>query len=75
MRAASSVGKLPFVLILRTLPATLQAAGLNDLGEMHLRADPLELLDQEPPTGRRLQRNLETLPLERHMTAFGESRG
>ena len=31
---------------------------------MHIRADTLQLLDQEPPAGRRLQRDLEILALE-----------
>ena len=32
---------------------------------MHLGADPLELLDHEPPARRRLQRDLETLASKR----------
>ena len=49
---------------LRTLATALQTARLNHLGQVHLGADPLELLDQEPPARRRLQRNLEPLAPE-----------
>jgi hypothetical protein len=46
------------------LGALLQAAqptGLRRLGQTHPRADPPQLLDHEPPTRRRLQRDLELL--------------
>ena len=37
------------------------SARLRRLGQMHLRADAAQLLDHEPPAGRRLQRHLELL--------------
>jgi hypothetical protein len=43
------------------LLAPAQAARLRRLGEVHVSADHLELLDDEPPAGRRLQRNLKPL--------------
>ena len=46
---------------LRTLLAALPGAGLRRLSQMHLRADPAEPLDHEPPPGRRFQRHLELL--------------
>jgi hypothetical protein len=46
---------------LRALTAALQATALNHLAEMHLGTDPVRLLGQKPPAGRRLQRDLETL--------------
>lgn len=41
-------------------PAT-QAARLGRLGEVHVRADRLQFLHDEPPAGRGLQRDLEVL--------------
>src|SRR5215217_7985576 len=38
-----------------------QRAGLRRLGEVHVGSDRLELFDDEPPAGRRLQRDLELL--------------
>jgi hypothetical protein len=38
--------------------------GLRRLGQMHRRADPPQLLDDESPAGRRLQRDLELAPAE-----------
>jgi hypothetical protein len=38
--------------------------GLGRLGQMHPRPDRLQLLDHEPPAGRRLQRDLELLAAE-----------
>jgi len=38
--------------------------GLGRLGEMHARADRPELLDDEPPARRRLQRHFEILAAE-----------
>ena len=49
---------------LGALLLALQCRGLRRLGQVDLRADTLELLDHEPPTGRRLQRDLERLALE-----------
>src|SRR5271169_12849 len=49
---------------LRALAAALQTAGLDHLGQVHLGADTLELLNQEPPARRRLQRDLKTNALE-----------
>ena len=46
---------------LRALLVALAGARLRRLGQMHLRADPAQLLDHEPPPGRRLQRHLELL--------------
>ena len=46
---------------LRTLLLALQRGRLRGLGQVHLSADPLELLDHEPPARRRFQRDLETL--------------
>jgi hypothetical protein len=51
---------------LRALLLALQRARLGRLGQVHLRADTVELLDHEPPARRRLQRDLQTLALERH---------
>jgi hypothetical protein len=42
----------------------LQRARLRRLGEVHVSADPLELLDHEPPARRRLQRDLQIRALE-----------
>jgi hypothetical protein len=44
---------------LRALLRSPQPRGLRRLGQMHHRADPAQLLDEEPPAGRRLQRHLE----------------
>src|SRR4051794_18217129 len=41
--------------------APAQAACLRRLGEVHVSADRPELFDDEPPTGRRLQRDFELL--------------
>src|SRR3954453_14791426 len=41
-----------------------QARGLRRLGQMHPRADPTQLLDHEPPAGRRLQRDFQLLAAE-----------
>jgi hypothetical protein len=49
---------------LRALFVAAQRARLRRLGEMHLRADPAQLLDHEPPAGRRLKRHLELLAAE-----------
>ena len=49
---------------LRALLLALQAAGLCGLRQVRRRADPVELLDHEPPAGRRLQRNLEIRALK-----------
>jgi hypothetical protein len=49
---------------LRAILVALQAAPLRGLGEVGLRANPLKLLDQEPPARRRLQRGLEIGALE-----------
>jgi hypothetical protein len=46
---------------LGALALALQPAGLGRLGEMHLGANSLELLREEPPAGRGLQRDLEIL--------------
>ena len=45
---------------LRALLLALQRGRLGRLGQVHLGADTLELLDDEPPARRRLQRDLET---------------
>ena len=44
---------------LRALLRSPQPRGLRRLGQMHARADPAQLLDHEPPAGRRLQRHLQ----------------
>jgi hypothetical protein len=49
---------------LRALLVALQRLGLRRLGQMHLAADTLQLLDHEPPARRRLQRDLQALALE-----------
>src|SRR5665213_2513496 len=49
---------------LRTLLLALQRARLSRLRQMHISADPLELLDHEPPARRRLQRHLQIGPIE-----------
>ena len=46
---------------LGALLLALQPAGLRRLGEMDLGTDPLEFLGDEPPAGRGLQRDLQTL--------------
>jgi hypothetical protein len=54
---------------LRALLLALQRGSLRRLGQVHLGADPVELLDHEPPARRRLQRHLETIvdePAEKH---------
>jgi hypothetical protein len=43
---------------LRALLRPPQVGGLRRFGEMHLGADPAQLLDHEPPAGRRLERDL-----------------
>jgi hypothetical protein len=43
---------------LRAMLLALQATGLRRLSEMRLSADPLQLLNEEPPARRRLQRDL-----------------
>ena len=50
---------------LRALLLALQRGRLRRLGEVHLSADTLEFLDHEPPTRRRLQRDLQARSLER----------
>ena len=47
--------------VLGVLLVALQSGGVRRLGEMHDRSDPLQLLDHEPPAGRRLQRDLQLL--------------
>jgi hypothetical protein len=44
---------------LGALLLAFERARLRRLGQMHISADPLELLDHEPPARRRLQRHLE----------------
>ena len=44
---------------LRALLWALEPSGLRRLGQMHHCANPTQLLDHEPPTGRRLQRHLQ----------------
>ncbi len=46
-------------IILRALLRTAQPSGLGRLGQMHDRPDPAQLLDQEAPAGRRLERDLQ----------------
>ncbi len=50
---------------LRALLLTLQRGRLRRLGQVHLSADTLELLDHEPPTRRRFQRDLQAHSLKR----------
>src|SRR3954467_198748 len=49
---------------LGALLGSAQARGLRRLGQMHPRADPTQLLDDEPPAGRRLQRDFQLLAAE-----------
>jgi hypothetical protein len=49
---------------LRALPVPAQRRGLRRLREMHHRADRAQLLDQEPPPGRRLECDLQLLASE-----------
>ena len=49
---------------LGTLLLALQRRRLGRLGQVHLSADPLELLDHEPPARRRLKRHLQALTPE-----------
>src|SRR4051794_16209315 len=49
---------------LGALLGSAQARGLRRLGQMHPRADPTQLLDHEPPAGRRLQRDFQLLAAE-----------
>ncbi len=46
---------------LRALLVPAQRRGLRRLGEMHHRPDRTQLLHEEPPAGRRLERDLELL--------------
>jgi hypothetical protein len=47
--------------VLGALLVAFQGGGVRRLGKMHDRLDPLQLLDHEPPAGRRLQRDLQLL--------------
>jgi hypothetical protein len=49
---------------LRVLLVAAQRTGLRRLREMHPRPHPPQLLDHEPPPGRRLKRHLELLAAE-----------
>ena len=49
---------------LRALLRAPEPSGLRRLGQVHVGSDPAELLDHEPPAGRRLQRDLELLAAE-----------
>jgi hypothetical protein len=49
---------------LRALRVPAQGCGLRRLGEVHDRADRPQLLDHEPPPGRRLERDLQLLASE-----------
>jgi hypothetical protein len=49
---------------LRALLLAFPSARLGGLGQMRLGADPLELLHDEPPTGPRLQHDLEIGAIE-----------
>jgi hypothetical protein len=50
--------------VLRTLLAATHRRCFRRLGEMHLRADALQFLNDEPPAGRGLQRDLKILAVE-----------
>jgi hypothetical protein len=50
---------------LRPALGAAQQLGLRRLGQVHLGADGAQLLDGEPPAGRRLERGLNPLALER----------
>jgi len=47
--------------VLGVLLGAFQRGRVRRLGEMHDGSDPLQLLDGEPPAGRRLQRDLQLL--------------
>jgi len=49
---------------LRALLVPTPRGGLRRLRQMHDRSDPPQLLNHEPPAGRRLQRDLELLATE-----------
>ena len=50
--------------VLGALLVAAQRGGLRRFGQVHLRADHAQLLDQKPPAGRRLKRDLERLSAE-----------
>ena len=51
-------------IVLGALLVPAARRGLRRLGQMHRRADAPQLLDDEPPARRRLQRHLELAPAE-----------
>jgi len=49
---------------LRALLRASEPSRLRRLSQMHLNADPTQLLDHEPPARRRLERDLQVLAAE-----------